>query len=316
MTAIVENHEMKKTVLAIAGTSVAIQTDDATAFFLPPLQDFFRGFLQQRGPAAAQLTISYNHIGIHRQLNDSPIPLVRKDRETGELLCHLEKLYPLSDSALLIGFLNGVLAYNVLSQRGHLFLFRSDGRNLILGSLHKLLFLFLAMILAEQGKFMLHGAGIRLGSEGCLFLGASGAGKSTVAGQVDRKSLLSDDAPVITQNGRSFVLHASPFSQVNLFDLKAANHHRKETPLTRLVFLRQANHLDLEHRERRSALAELLRGHVHGFDVMDRDLKTRIFRFCCDLCESVPAFDLYFQKNDRFLSLFRSLDHSPLARPD
>jgi hypothetical protein len=309
---------MKKTVLVIAGTSAAVQTDDAIAFFLPLLQDFFRGFLKQRGPATAQLTLSYHHLGTLRQLNDSPIPLPKQDRTTGEILrhLHLETLYPLSDASLLIGFRNGVLAYNVLSQKGHLFLFRSDGQNLILGSLHKLLFLFLAIVLAEEGKFMLHGAGIRMGSEGCLFLGASGAGKSTVAGHVDRKSLLSDDAPVITQDGRSFVLHASPFSQVNLFDVKAANQHRREAPLTRLAFLKQSNRLGLEHRERRSALAELVRNHVHGFDVMDRDLKTRAFRFCCDLCESVPAFDLYFQKNRRFLSLLRSPQPSALVKPD
>lgn len=298
-------NEMKQMMIIIAGTSFAIQTDEAIAFFLTPLKDFFRGFLKPRGPATAQLTVSYNHLVTLRKFKASPLPLSRKqDRETMKIVRYVEKLYPFSETPLLIGFLNGVLAYNVHSQTGHIYLFRSTGKNFILGSLHKLLFLFMAIIMTEQDKLMIHGAGLRINAEGHLFLGTSGAGKSTVAGHVERENVLSDDAPVITQDGRLFTIHASPFSQVNLFERKAANYHRREAPLTKLIFLNQAAHLDLKLRDRQSALAELLRDHIHGFDLMDRDLKTRAFQFCCDLCASVPAFDLYSQKNNQFLTLF------------
>ena len=307
-----KNRKMKKMIIVIAGTSLTIQMDEAIAFFLTPLKDFFRGFLKPRGPTTARLTLSYNHLVTLRKFKAFPISLSQKqDRETLRVLRHVEKLYPFSEKPLLIGFLNGVLAYNIHSQRGHIYLFRSDGKNFILGSLHKLLFLFVAIIMTEQDKLTIHGAGLRVNSEGHLFLGASGAGKSTVAGQVERGCVLSDDAPVITQDGRLFTIHASPFSQVNLFDIKGTHHHRKEAPLTKLIFLNQANHLDLERREKRSALAELLRDHIHGFDFMDGDLKTRAFRFCCDLCTSVPAFDLYFQKNNQLFS--RIGDQIPLG---
>jgi hypothetical protein len=36
---------------------------------------------------------------------------------------------------------------------------------------------------------------------------------------------------------------------------------------------------------------------------MDGEVKTDAFRFCCDLCASVPVFDLHFRKDDSFLSL-------------
>jgi len=295
---------MKQMILVIAGTFVAIEMDEAIAFFLTPLKDFFRGFLKQRGKEAIPVTISYNHFVTLRKFKAFPIGLSQeKDRETLRILHHVEKLYPFSDKPLLIGFLNGVLVYNLHSQKGHIYLFRSKGKNFILGSLHKLLFLFIAIVMAEQNKLMIHGAGVSIKSEGCLFLGASGAGKSTVAGYVERDNVLSDDAPAITKDGGLFKIHASPFSQVNLFENKSANHHRKEAPLTKLIFLNQANHTDLNRRDKRSALAELLRNHIHGFDIMDRDLKASVFHFCCDLCGSVPAFDLYFQKNNQFLSL-------------
>lgn len=295
---------MKEMILVIAGTSVAIQMDEAIAFFLTPLQDFFRGFLKREGGKTIQVTISYNHFVTLRKFTAVPIRLQqKKDRETLRILHHVERHYPFSDAPLLIGFLNGVLAYNPHSQKGHIYLFRSKGKNFILGSLHKLLFLFIAIILAEQNKLMIHGAGVNIKSEGCLFLGASGAGKSTVAGYAESDNVLSDDAPAITKDGELFKIHASPFSQVNLFEHKSANHHRKEAFLTKLIFLNQANHTALKHRDKGSALAELLRNHIHGFDIMGRDLKASVFHFCCELSGAVPAFDLYFQKNDQFLCL-------------
>lgn len=307
---------MKKITLLVAGTPVAVQLDETIAFFLTPLKTFFRGFLKSRGPATAELTVSYNHLVSFRKFKSFPVSLSREqDRKASRLLRHVRRVYPFSDSSLLIGFLNGLLAYDVHSRKGHLYLFRSEGQNFLMGSLHKLLFVFMAVIMAEQGRLMIHGAGLRIESEGCLFLGVSGAGKSTVAGHVDRDSLLSDDAPVVTRRGRQFVIHASPFSQVNLFDSKAANHHRKEAPLTRLIFLKQSDHLDLEHRGKRTALAELLRSHIHGYDIMDRSLKTLAFDFCCDLCATVPAFDLYFQNDNRFLSLFGSQGRPPQPDP-
>jgi len=316
MTLIPWNDEMEKAILVIAGTSITIQTDEATAFLITPLKEFYRGFLKTRGLTSIELTVSYNHLFAYHKFKTFPIDLREKqDVQTLQLLRHVERLYPF-DTPLLFGFLNGILAYNPKSPKAHIHLFRSDGKNFIMGSLHKLLFLFMAIIMADQGKLMIHGAGLRIKSEGCLFLGASGAGKSTVAGYAERKDVLSDDGPVVTRNRGAFTIHASPFSQVDLFDGKARNHHRKEVQLTKLVFLRQANCLDLKRRDKRSALAELLRDHIHGFDFMGSELKTRVFWFCCDLCTSVPAFDLYFQNDDRFLSLFGSRNHLHVASSD
>lgn len=296
---------MKKMTLEIAGTSVAIQLDETIAFFLIPLQDFFRGFLKQGEKAAIQLTISYNQRIPLRKFTVFPDRLSQNnDRETRRILHHVERYYPFSGAPLLIGFMNGVLAYNLHSQKGHIYLFRSKGRNYILGSLHKLLFLFIAIVMAEQNMLMIHGAGIGgIKSEGSLFLGASGAGKSTVAGYVTRGDVLSDDAPVVTRDGGLFKIHASPFSQISRFEKKPANHHRKTVFLKKLIFLNQADYTDLKPRDKRSAMAEILQGHIHGFDMMDGDLKTLVFHFCCDLSRSIPAFDLYFQKNNQFLCL-------------
>src|SRR5574340_208731 len=165
---------MKKIIIVIAGTSVAICVDEATAFFLTPLQDFFQGFIKQRGDnRTIQVTLSYNHFEALRKFKNLPQRLSqKKDGQTLKIISLVKAQYPCSEETLLIGFLNGVLAYNVLSQRGHIYLFRSKGKNFIIGSLHKLLFLFIAIIMAEQEKLLIHGAGLRVRADGCLFLGA------------------------------------------------------------------------------------------------------------------------------------------------
>lgn len=300
---------MRKLFLAVAETSVVVQADDAIAFFLPLLRDFYRGFIaEEPSGEALQVTLSYNPLAAHRKFKASPTPIApppSRGPASRALLAAVTKAYPCQEPQL-VGFLNGVLAYRARSRQGHICLFRSTGKNHLLGSLHKLLFLFLAMAMAEGDKFMIHGAGLDLRSEGNLFLGHSGAGKSTVAGYAGTDAILSDDAPLVTRSGGAFAIHASPFSQADLFGIKAVNHHRRRVPLKRLLFLHQAEATELRGREEQSALAELIGEHVHGFEIMDRDLKIRAFHFCCDLCRSVPAFDLYFRKDSRFLSLLEN----------
>ncbi len=297
---------MSRLDLVIAGTLVAVQLDGAMAALQSQLRDIFRGFLAPAGSAAVRLIVSYDHRTAFNQFAANPA-LITQTEDSVPLLRRVAELYPF-DRPLVIGFRNGILAYRVGAQEALLYLFRSEERNILVGSLLKLLFLFLAVVMVERDRLMVHGAGLRLGSEGTLFLGVSGAGKSTVAGYAARNDLLSDDAPMITRNGRSFAIHASPFSQVDLFDRKAADHHRREAPLTRLVFLRQADRLALEPRDKRSVVAELLREHIHGIAVMGGELRGRAFAFCCDLCAAVPGFDLFFQNDAHFLTLFEGQD--------
>ena len=297
---------MKELILVIAGTTIAIKADQRVRPLLKPLKDLFHGFLKNstHDDNPVTVTLYYEHLAALRRFGAEPIGLsTKRDRETTRILNHAAKHYPVSDKTLLVGFLNGALAYNVHSREAQIFLFRSKGKNLLIGSLYKLLFVFTAMLMAEQKKLLVHGAGLRIQSQGNLFIGGSGAGKTTVAGYVQTEDVLSDDATVIEKKGDQFRIHSSPFSQVNMGEKKRANHHLKKATLKRIIFLKKGESLALNPRERNSALAELLALHIHYFGLMDRELKTDVFSFCADLCASIPSFDLYFQKNDRFLLL-------------
>jgi hypothetical protein len=298
---------MKELILIIAGTTMSIKADQEAGLLLPSLRDLFRGFLKKKlchNDNPVIINLYYEYSVALRKFKAEPIILsTDRDRETTRIINHIARRYPVSDKTLLVGFLNGVLAYNVRSREAHIFLFRSKGKNLLIGSLYKLLFVFTAMLMAQQKKLLIHGAGLRIQSQGNLFLGTSGAGKTTVAGYVQKEDVLSDDATVVEKKGGQFGIHSSPFSQVNIGEKKRANHHLKKAALKRIIFLKKGESLALKPRDRHSALAELLSLHIHSFELMDRELKTSTFNLCCDLCASIPSFDLHFQKNDRFLSL-------------
>ncbi len=284
-----------------------IKADQEAGLLLPPLRDLFSGFLKKKlshNDNAVTINLYYEYSVALRKFKAEPIILsTNKDRETTRIINHIARRYPISEKTLLVGFLNGVLAYNVHSREAHIFLFRSKGKNLLIGSLYKLLFVFTAIVMAQQKKLLVHGAGLLIKSQGNLFIGASGAGKTTVAGYVQKEDVLSDDATVVEKKGGLFRIYSSPFSQVDIGEKKGANHHLKKAVLKRIIFLKKGESLALKPRDRHSALAELLSLHIHSFALMDRELKTSAFNFCCDLCASIPSFDLHFQKNDGFLSL-------------
>ena len=113
-------------------------------------------------------------------------------------------------------------------------------------------------------------------------------------------AVLSDDAPVIGKEDGVYYMYSSPFSQVDMFEERSSDYFRKKVQLRKLLFLNKADELRVLERERHSALTEILTSHVHSFDLMDWDLRRGAFNFCHDLCYSIPAYDLYFQENDKF----------------
>lgn len=167
-------------------------------------------------------------------------------------------------------------------------------------SVYKSLFLCISLILVEQKKLLIHGAGIKKKDSGYLFLGESGAGKTTIASSAKRDDLFSDDSPVIGRENNSFYIYPSPYSQVDMFEPKRNDHYLKKTKLTKLFFLKKNDKLFIKPRDRRSAFAEIIKKHIHSFEFMGSKSRIAVFNLCYDLCDSIPIYDLHFQKNDKF----------------
>lgn len=292
---------MARFVLTMANTAIAVTLEKPLEHLATDLTKLYTGFLSNHGKMETSLTVSYDCSTTYWQSGEDYIRLpVEGNPETIDIVDRIGSVYKLSDDFLVVGYKNGCMAYNRFSKKGHLFLFRTKESGISIVSLYKLLFLFISLILTEQEKVLLHGSGIEKGGNGYLFLGESGAGKSTIAGFVKEGNVLSDDSPVIGREDHAFAIYAFPYSQVNMFDRKSRDYHRNKTELKKLFFLQKSRELLVKPRDKKSALGEIIKKHIHSFEFMNTENRRAAFNLCYDLCSAIPAYDLHFQKNDRF----------------
>ena len=204
-----------------------------------------------------------------------------------------------------IGFLNGCLTFDDRSKRGLIYIFCSEGTNHFVATLLKMLFVFTSLVMVNSGRLMVHGAGIKKskGRGGYLFLGISGTGKSTVASLSSGDMVLSDDATVIEVARGGCHIHATPFRQVESEKSSPQRLYLEREKLDKLIFIHQSATTTIQPREQRNAFTELLKEHLHCFEVMGEPLKRRAFYLCRDVCEMNPSHDLFFRKDPGFWEL-------------
>ena len=260
-------------------------------------------FLPPSHAVDGELSVSYTDLPeSFLRFGSDPINLKTTDQTPVEpLLQKVRVLYPVDDHEDLyrIGFMNGMLVYRNQSGMGHCHLFRTDRESpFLVGSLHKLLFVFLCLLMAERQRFLVHCAAVRHGQKGYLFWGPSGAGKTTISGFSERHDVFSDDAPVLLRDGDSYYCMSSPFHQLGVQDGVPAADERAAVEMN--LFPHKADAVRLVEKKSSFALSAILSGCLHGFELMDRELKKKAFDFIYDYCRMMPAYDLYFPKNPDF----------------
>lgn len=146
-----------------------------------------------------------------------------------------------------------------------------------------------AAALPEVGATIFHASGIEAGGEARLFLGKSGAGKSTIAALLDGAGAgrkISDELVVVSVAGEE------PEALVAPFIGGAGLPHGARYPLASLELLAQSP----QHRRRRlgpaEALAPLLR-HLVSF-ARSPAANARVLEIGAALVDRVPCFELAF----------------------
>lgn len=297
---------MPELTISIAGISIAIRMEEPLGSLVHPLKKLFRGFLCDNNTPHVIVKLSFDIFNTYPRINALPTALtVESNPEYSELIHKIGEMYPLSKESLLIGYFNGCLAFNHFSNEGEILFFKTKRSNPTIGSLYKLLFVFISLVLADNNRYMLHGAGIKGDTGGYLFLGQSGAGKTTVASFSRKQEILSDDSPIVKKEKGIFSMYASPFSQVNLFKAKSRKHYLNRVQLSKMFFLKKSKEVFLKKRTLANAMAEILMQHIHGFEFMGKEGRTAAFHFCHDLCGSIPSYDLYFQKNGQLWGIIQ-----------
>lgn len=151
--------------------------------------------------------------------------------------------------------------------------------------------------LAQQGSFLVHAASAVRDGRAFLFVGVSGAGKTTISRLAPSDvTLLSDEISCVRRLAHGYFAHGTPFA--GELGQPGAN---VVAPLVAIYQLAQASENSLVPLQPAQAAAELLRN-ILLFSREER-LVTDVFHSACHLASMVPVYRLGFTPDHRVWEL-------------
>lgn len=150
------------------------------------------------------------------------------------------------------------------------------------------------------GSLFLHGTGLRIRNKGYLFLGRSGAGKSTVARLAGKHAVLSDDGIIVSRDRGKWRVSPAPLMQTTG---SLRNKHSASYKLSGVYFLRQAPRTKLMRIAPAKTLSEILKYYVHFFRFFDIIRSEKTFNISRVLAGDLTCYRMDFQKNKTYLNL-------------
>jgi len=174
------------------------------------------------------------------------------------------------------------------------------------GGLHSLTCLptdqiLLARILADREGCFLHSSGMILDGKGLLFVGHSGAGKSTITNMLkDRSEILCDDRIIVRRWPEGYKIHGN-WSHGEVPDVSPSS-----APLTAIIFLEQASEnrlISLD--DRKEIIKKILSCIVKPLVTADWWDKT--FSFAERIAREVPCYSAQFDKSGGIVDLLDRL---------
>ena len=160
-------------------------------------------------------------------------------------------------------------------------------------ALDSVLRVLLTRLLLPTPGFLLHAATVVQDGKAYVFMGRSGAGKSTVASLSPPGSVLTDEISLLRRIEGTWYAHGTPFWG----EFRAAGQNRR-VPLERVYALAQAVSNRTEGLAARPALAGLL-GNTLFFSA-GRQERELLLRAQMSLIESVPVQRLEFRSDETF----------------
>jgi len=145
-----------------------------------------------------------------------------------------------------------------------------------------------AEMVAENGGFLLHAAGLCHGDQGLVFYGPSGSGKSTIATLAQAQHLLSDETLIVRPAAGRWSCYGTPFSGSS--GLPGENYRGDLLAFVRLL---KAPDFRLERSTSAAVLSSLLRCVVVLDDA--ESYKSLVSRNGLAAAASIPIYELRFR---------------------
>lgn len=160
---------------------------------------------------------------------------------------------------------------------------------------HAFMNLYSSFINYHNWGLLVHSSCVIEKGKAHIFSGQSGAGKSTAAKLSNPRELLSDEASILKIKDQKVTVYNSPFnSELVSSDLGSA-------PLASIQLLHQSLQNRRDRIPKSDAFLHLI-DKVFYWEHSDEETR-RIFHMLQQLVETVPVYNLHFQKNNSFWEL-------------
>lgn len=259
-------------------------------FYWPPselakFRDFFRS-VQQRFPPADRLEETVDLSLNILQHYDPDNALIR------HLCDHLEKHRNLI--YLMVGF--DVYLYDVSSNTAFFFL-KGQARpsHMLMGVMNGIM-LVLSHRLIHGNGLLLHGSAIQKNDQTVLFLGLSGAGKSTITRLCDPDICFADDGVVVKHEKNRFYTYRSPFSQT-----KEKNKNPDITigKIKKIFLLEKSDRCNVLPIAKNELMRITLMHLIHFYKYLNQETARLGFYEVKKLLETLPSYRLQFAKSGK-----------------
>ncbi len=148
-----------------------------------------------------------------------------------------------------------------------------------------------------EDALLIHSAGVIAGGNGCLFVGKSGQGKSTVAGLSAKHLVINDEMNLVDLAGVEPVLHGTPFN--GFFKNKSPG----EAPLRGIYLLSHGP----EHQLHKVGVAEAVATVAPQIvppvgleEAVPADIRLQMVDLAARLCDKISAHRLEFRPDEGF----------------
>lgn len=159
--------------------------------------------------------------------------------------------------------------------------------------------ILLMYFLAQMQGALIHAAGIEYNGKGFIFPGRSGAGKTTISGQLacsERLKRLSDDRIVARKMHNTFQAFGTPWHGEGGIAIN------RRVPLSGIFFISHAEYNRIEEIKPQKALEMLLP--VTSVPWYDPEVMDKVLHFCDDLTSGIPAYNLSFKPGAEIADVF------------
>ncbi|MBN1848232.1 MAG: hypothetical protein JW932_06565 [Deltaproteobacteria bacterium] len=160
------------------------------------------------------------------------------------------------------------------------------------GILNGIMFILSHLLIYNHG-LLLHGSALQKDGHGYLFLGVSGAGKSTITRLIGPDICLSDDGVILKREMGAVFVYDSPFRQ---FDRPGKDGDPAKIQLQKVFILEKADQNKTLPVKKNELMDCILRHMIHFYKFMDRETAEKGFYITKDMVGCLPAYRLQFSK--------------------